>query len=169
MSTLTITDYARTSPIPRKTLLLLQRKAIIRDPLTQEDLAGLHLLEQVWGDANVLRPQISRMSRITRERFIRTVALHTKWERYAYSRYFNQESGNRLSLRQVIAEIQTTFRFELTGKEITRIQKIRTRAQVARYRHRKKINSVVQHPALREVLNIDGYGQVRRNIGQSRS
>jgi len=136
---LSITEYAHTSAIPRKTLLLLQRKAIIQDPLTQEDLTGLHLLEQVWGNKDVLRPQVARMSRGTREQFIRTVALHTKWERYAYSRYFNQEPGNRLSLGQVVAEIQITFRFELTRKEIARIRKIRTRAQVARYRHKKKM------------------------------
>ena len=134
----TITEFSRKSPLPRKILLLLQRKEIIQDPLTQENLNGLRLLEQVWGDRNVLRPQISRMSRIAREKFIRTVALNSKWERYAYSRYFNQEPGGRLSLQQVIEEIQTTFRFELTKKQISRIRNIRSKAQVARYRDMKK-------------------------------
>jgi DNA-directed RNA polymerase specialized sigma24 family protein len=134
----TITEFSRKSPLPRKILLLLQRKQIIKDPLTPENLNGLHLLEQVWGDRNVLRPQIARMSRIAREKFIRTVALNSKWERYAYSRYFNQEPGSRLSLQQVIEEIQTTFRFELTKKQISRIRNIRSKAQVARYRDMKK-------------------------------
>jgi hypothetical protein len=134
----TITEYSRKSPLPRKILLLLQRKQIIQDPLTQEDLIGLHLLEQVWGDRNVLRPQISRMSRSTREKFIRTVALSSKWERYAYSRYFNQEPGSRLSLKQVIEEIQITFRFELSKQQISRIRNIRSKAQVAKYRSMKK-------------------------------
>jgi hypothetical protein len=78
------------------------------------------------------------MSRLAREKFIRTVALNSKWERYAYSRYFNQEPGNRLSLQQVIEEIQTTFRFALTNHQISRIRNIRSKAQVARYRNMKK-------------------------------
>jgi len=134
----TITEFSRKSPLPRKILLLLQRKQIIQDPLTPENLNGLHLLEQVWGDRNVLRPQVARMSRLAREKFIRTVALNSKWERYAYSRYFNQEPGSRLSLQQVVEEIQTTFRFELTKHQISRIRNIRSKAQVAKYRAMKK-------------------------------
>jgi RNA polymerase sigma factor (sigma-70 family) len=134
----TITEFSRKSPLPRKILLLLKRKEIIQDPLTQENQIGLRVLEQVWGDRNVLRPQISRMSRLAREKFIRTVALSSKWERYAYSRYFNQEPGNRLSLQQVIEEIQATFRFELTKKQVCRIRNIRSKAQVARYRDMRK-------------------------------
>ena len=142
-----ITEYARTSPIPRKTLLLLQRKELIQDPLTRENLIGLHLLEQVWGDRQVLRAQISRMSRSAREQFIRTVALHSKWERYAYSRYFNQEPGCRLSLVQVIEEIQTTFRFELSKQQISRIRNIRSKAQVAKYRAMKKMAGTISYIA----------------------
>ena len=134
----TITDYARQSPIPRTILLLMEREEIIQDPLTQEDLIGLHLVEQIWGNRAVLRAQLNRMSLHSRERFIRTVALNSKWERYAYSRYFNQEPGSRLSLQQVIAEIQTTFRFELTKKQVSRIRNIRSKAQVARYRDMRK-------------------------------
>lgn len=134
----TITEFSRKSPLPRKILLLLERKQIIQDPLTPENLNGLRLLEQVWGNRNVLRPQIARMSRLAREKFIRTVALSSKWERYAYSRYFNQEPGSRLSLQQVIEEIQITFRFELTKQQISRIRNIRSKAQVARYRDMKK-------------------------------
>ncbi len=134
----TITEFSRKSPLPRKILLLLQRKQIIQDPLTPENQIGLRVLEQVWGDRNVLRPQISRMSRLAREKFIRTVALSSKWERYAYSRYFNQEQGNRLSLQQVIEEIQTTFRVELTQHQISRIRTIRSKAKVANYRSIKK-------------------------------
>lgn len=136
----TITKYAQQSPIPRKILLLLKRAAIIQEPLTREDLIGLQLLEQVWGNKAVLRSQISRMSVNARKKFVQTVALNSKWERYAYSRYFNQKSGNRLSLQQVIEEIQTTFRFELTTHQIIRIRKIRTQAQVARHREKKKMD-----------------------------
>ncbi|WP_306549148.1 hypothetical protein [Desulfobulbus sp.] len=143
----TITDYAHQSPIPRTILLLMEREEIIRDPLTQEDLIGLHLVEQIWGNRAVLRAQLNRMSLHTRERFIRTVALNSKWERYAYSRYFNQEPESRLSLTQVIEEIQITFRFEMTRKQINRIRKIRTQAQVARHREKKKRNGTISYKA----------------------
>ena len=135
----TITKYAQQSPIPRNILLLLQREAIIQEPLTREDLIGLHLLEQVWGNKTVLRSQISRMSFNARKKFVQTVALNSKWERYAYSRYFNQKPESRLPLTQVIEEIQITFRFEMTRKQINRIRKIRTQAQVARHREKKKM------------------------------
>ena len=134
----TITEYACQSPIPRKVLLFLEREEIIQDPLTRENLIGLYLLEQIWGNKAVLRAQLIRMSLKTREGFVRTVALNSKWERYAYSRYFNQKPESRLSLQQVIEEIQTTFRFELTKKQINRIRNIRSKAQVARYRDMKK-------------------------------
>lgn len=136
----TLTEYARQSPIPRRILLLMEREEIIQDPLTQENLIGLHLVEQIWGNRAVLRAQLNRMSLKTRERFMRTVALNSKWERYAYSRYFNQEPESRLPLTQVIEEIQITFRFEMTRKQINRIRKIRTQAQVARHREKKKMD-----------------------------
>ena len=83
---LLITEYAQQSVIPRKTLLYLQRKELIQEPLSAEDLAALRFLEKIWGDAELLRPQLVKMSRPSRERFIRTIALRSKWEGYAYSR-----------------------------------------------------------------------------------
>lgn len=135
---LSIREYAQISVIPRKVLLYLQRKKIIEEPLGPEALAGLQLLEQVWGDPELLRPQIARMSRHAREQFLRTAELYTKWERYVYSRYFNQEKGKALPLQQVIEELQITFGFELNGLQIRRIRSIRARAQSARYRQKKR-------------------------------
>ena len=67
---LLITEYAQQSVIPRKTLLYLQRKELIQEPLSAEDLAALRFLEKIWGDAELLRPQLVKMSRPSRERFI---------------------------------------------------------------------------------------------------
>ncbi len=135
---LLITEYAQQSVIPRKTLLYLQRKELIQEPLSAEDLAALRFLEKIWGDAELLRPQLVKMSRPSRERFIRTIALRSKWERYAYSRYFNQKREKSLPLKQVAEEIEVTFGFTLNGSQFKRIRQIRSRAQTARYRLQKR-------------------------------
>ena len=136
----TLTDFARQSPIPRKVLLYLHRQHLIQDPPCREDLLGLRLLEQVWGNKEILRPQLNRMSLRTRQSFLRTVSLNTKWERYAYSRFYNGKQGTRLSVRLVVDEIQTTFRFQLTKAQLRRVMTIRNRAQVARHRDLVKEN-----------------------------
>ena len=136
----TLANFARHSPIPRKVLLYLHRQQLIQDPLRREDLFGLRLLEQVWGRKEVLRPQLNRMSLRTRQSFLRTVSLNTKWERYAYSRFYNGKPGTRLSVRLVVDEIQTTFRFQLTKQQLRRVLTIRNRAQVARHRDLVKEN-----------------------------
>ena len=136
----TLADFARQSLIPRKVLLYLHRQLLIQDPLSREDLLGLRLLEQVWGNKEILRPQLNRMSLRTRQSFLRTVSLNTKWERYAYSRFYNSKPGVRLSVRLVVDEIQTTFRFQLTKAQLRRVLTIRNRAQVARHRDLVKEN-----------------------------
>ena len=136
----TLADFARHSPIPRKVLLYLYRQQLIQDPLSRDDLLGLRLLEQVWGNKEILRPQLNRMSLRTRQSFLRTVSLNTKWERYAYSRFYNSKPGVRLSVRLVVDEIQTTFRFQLTKAQLRRVLTIRNRAQVARHRDLVKEN-----------------------------
>ena len=117
----TLADFARHSPIPRKVLLYLHRQHLIQDPLSRDDWLGLRLLEQVWGNKEILRPQLNRMSLRTRQSFLRTVSLNTKWERYAYSRFYNGKPGVRLSGRLVVDEIQTTFRFQLTKAQLRRV------------------------------------------------
>ncbi len=46
----------------------------------------------------------------------------------------------RLSVRLVVDEIQTTFRFQLTKAQLRRVLTIRNRAQVARHRDLVKEN-----------------------------
>ncbi|MFZ5798863.1 MAG: hypothetical protein ACOY3O_10610 [Thermodesulfobacteriota bacterium] len=132
----TITEYARDVNIPLRVLRHLNRKAIIRDPLREEDLAGLHFLEQVWGDRELLRAQLRRLSLEARTSLIRTANLTTKWERYAYSRFRNQDEGSKLPMRKVIEEIEITFRFQLNDQQIRRLIRVRNRAQVARHREK---------------------------------
>jgi hypothetical protein len=133
----TIAEYARQSPIPKKVLLLLGRENIIQDPLSQEDQIGLHLLEKVWGNKDVLRPQLNRMSMRARISFVRTATLNSKWERYAYTRFRNQAPGKKLAMQTVLEEIETTFCFRLNSQLRKRLYLIRNRAQVARHREKK--------------------------------
>lgn len=135
-----ITEYAVDSLIPKRVLLYLNRKGIIQDPLCLEDRLGLRFLEKVWGNKEVLRPQLSRLSMKARLSFIRTVDISTKWERYAYSRFRNQESEKKLAMQRVIEEIEITFCFRLNEQQIKRLYKIRNRAQVAKHREKNPPN-----------------------------
>lgn len=141
---LTIREYASQSRIPQRVLRNLQRKELIQDPLCQKDLIGLHLLEKVWGNKDVLRAQLTRLSMPARLSFLRTVDLPSKWERYAYTRFRNQEPGKRLNMETVKDEIETTFQFRLSKSQIKRLANLRNRAQVAR--HREKISSLKISP-----------------------
>ena len=133
---LSITQYAALSPIPRRTLAYMNREGIIHEPLNPADRIGLEFLEKVWGKKEVLRPQLSRLSKKARTSFISTADLATRWERYACSRFQNQEPGKKLAMQTVIEEIEITFRFRLNKKQINRLYKIRNRVQVARHREK---------------------------------
>jgi len=146
MTTMTINEFAGNSPLPRKVLLYLNRQGAIHDPLRREDLIGLHFLERVWGSKEVLRPQLAKLSMKARLSLIRTAALQTKWERYAYSRFRNHKDGKKLAMQSVIEEIEVTFSFTLSQQHIRRLYKIRNRAQVAR--HREKIAAKLPGPLL---------------------
>jgi hypothetical protein len=140
----TIREYAAGSSIPRRILLYLNRIDIIQDPLSPKDLIGLQLLEQIWGNREILRAQLSRLSMKTRHSLIRTAAISTKWERYAYSRFYNREPGKKLPMQQVIEEIETTFIFRLSDQHIKRLYTIRNRAQVAKHRKKSALKSLLQ-------------------------
>lgn len=133
---MTIREFAKDSRIPKGVLLYMHREGIIQDPLCQEDLIGLHLLEKVWGRKEVLRSQLAKLSMKARLSFIRTADLPTKWERYAYSRFRNQEEGKILAMQTVVEEIEITFGFSLSSQHVKRLYKIRNRAQVSRHREK---------------------------------
>jgi hypothetical protein len=137
----TIAEYAQESVIPKRTLTYLFRREIIQDPLQNDDLIRLQFLEQVWCDRELLRLQLRRFSLKARTSLIRTANLDTKWERYAYTRFRNQEEGSILSMYRVVDEIETTFGFKLNKQHIKRLRRVRNRAQVARHREAKSLES----------------------------
>ncbi len=134
-----ITEYARVTSIPRNILRYLNREGMIEDPLGEEDYLRLRFLEQVWGNKKILRSQLSRLSLKARESFLRTADLPSKWERYASTRFYKMEQGQKLPMGALIEEIQTTFGFILSKKQISRLYKIRNKVQVTR--HREKIRA----------------------------
>ena len=135
---ISVSEYANQTSTPKRILRYLHREGIIEDPLCQRDLLCLHFLEQIWGKKEILRAQVSRLSLKARRSFLRTADLPSKWERYASSRYFNLESGQKLEMHTLIEEIQTTFCFLLTKQQINRLYKIRNRVQVAKHREKKR-------------------------------
>lgn len=132
-----LAEYAKNSKIPARTLHFMKDQGFIHDPLNHDDLVGLALLEKVWCRREVLRPQVARLSKTDRQRLIRTADLPTKWERYAYSRFRNQQAEKSLPMRTVIMEIENTFGFQPDQEAIRKLYKARNRAQVDR--HREKI------------------------------
>lgn len=133
-----ITEYAKKSSIPGKALRYLNRKKLLNDPLADSDFDRLLFLESIWGDKRLLRAQLSKLSYKAQQSFIRTAHLDTKWERYAFSRFFNMEPGHNLPMKELIEEIQTTFNFILSKQQIAQLHHIRNRARVRRHREKMK-------------------------------
>lgn len=50
------------------------RKKIIHNPLTNEDLIGLKLLEQVWWKSEILRVQLLKYSKKDRKKLLKQPA-----------------------------------------------------------------------------------------------
>ena len=137
---LEIQEYAKTSQLPLKTLYWLVNQKIIQNPLSEENLIGLGFLERVWGKREILRTQLAGFSKKRRFKLIETADIPTKWERYAFSRFQNLKPGKRVSMEQVINEIELTYNFILKVSHIKRLYKIRRRAYNQRYVKKQQKN-----------------------------
>ena len=146
-----LSEFAKLSALPKRVLIYLQRKGVIEDPLSSDNVICLQFLEQIWGKKELLRAQLSRLPLKARLSFLRTAELPTKWERYASSRYYNLAPGKKLEIAMLIEEIQTTFCFVLSKQQIRRLYRIRNRVQVAR--HREKIRAKKEQDALLQSTN----------------
>ena len=133
-----IKEYAKTSKIPLKTLRWMERIKTISDPLSDNDLIGLKLLEKLWGVHDFLRPQLSQKNIKYRKALIETCELESKWERYAFSRFMNLAPDKRLFMENLIAEIELTFRFRMSVFDIRKLYRVRKRAQRAKERQVQK-------------------------------
>ena len=111
-----------------KILTYLKRKKIIGNFI--EDKAKILFLQKIWGDKILLRAQLSKMNKKERQRFLDTCDYETKWERYAFTRLKNHiynESRSKLSLKRLIEEIETYYKFEMKVKKVKKLLKIRKR------------------------------------------
>ena len=133
-----IKEYAKISKIPLKTLRWMKRSKTISDPLLDEDLIGLKLLENLWGLHDFLRPQLSQKNVKYRKALIETCELESKWERYAFSRFMNLAPDKRLFVKNLIAEIELTFRFKMSVFDIRKLYRVRKRAHRAKERQVQK-------------------------------
>ncbi|MBU1567363.1 MAG: hypothetical protein KJ630_17285 [Proteobacteria bacterium] len=147
-----IKEYAKTSKIPLKTLRWMERIKTISDPLLDNDLIGLKLLEKLWGMHDFLRPQLSQKNVKYRKTLIATCDLETKWERYAFSRFMNLKPDERLFMENLIAEIELTFRFRMSVFDIRKLYRVRKRAHRAKERQVLKELSE-EHPEDMEMSN----------------
>jgi len=136
-----IKNYAKDSRLPLKTLYWMVSRKIIHNPLTEEDVIGLKILEKLWGNREILRTQLARFSRKRRLALINTADIATKWERYAFSRFQNIQPGKKLAMNQVIDEIELTFGFVLQASHIKKLYQIRRKTYNRRYTMRRKNNS----------------------------
>jgi len=138
-----IKEYAKNSKIPLKTLLWMAKKEIINTPLTDNDLIGLKLLETLWGLNDFLRPQLRQKNITYRKALISTCALDTKWERYACTRFMNMEPGQWLLMKNLIPEIEITFRLKLSDSQIIKLYRVRKRVHRTKERQAKNLQNEI--------------------------
>lgn len=123
-----IEEYARQSQLSRKILRWMVRKKVINNPLTEDEIMGLELLEKVWGKSEIIRGQLAKYSKERRLQLLTSPDFDTKWERYAYSRFSNLERGARLAMKQLINELELTFGFVFERPHIKKLYKVRQKA-----------------------------------------
>ncbi|MDO8948258.1 MAG: hypothetical protein Q7U88_14055 [Desulfocapsaceae bacterium] len=129
-----IKEYAKTSKISFKTLRWMERIKAISNPLIDNDLIGLKLLENLWGLHDFIRPQLRQKNIKYRKALINTCDLETKWERYVYSRFMNLEPDQRIFMKYLIPEIELTFRFKMSDFDIRKLYRVRKRVHRAKER-----------------------------------
>jgi len=132
-----IKKYARQSKLPLKTLRWMVKEKFINNPPDEFDLLGLELLEKVWMRRDYLRPQLSQFSKKRRQKLIETADLETKWERYAFSRYQNLPVDEKITMKQLIFEIEINFNFLLNHWQKKRLYQVRQKVYNLRKREKR--------------------------------
>lgn len=141
-----IEEYAKQSRLSRKVLFWMVTKEMIHNPLRTGDLAGLELMEKVWAKHEIIRAMLSNYPKERRLRLLENSQFKTKWERYAYGRFRNLKPGNRVLMKNLIDEIQTTFCFTLKHHHIKRLYKVREKA----YNHKKESKKIAERSNLED-------------------
>jgi len=89
------------------------RGAIKSVPPTPEDQAFLDRLEKIWGDADLLRHQLSVFSMKRRKRIIDTADYYWNWERWAHIRFAEDKGAygsSTAKLEDVFLQLKEIFK-----------------------------------------------------------
>jgi len=134
-----ITQYAKTSKVPLNILKLMLRKKIVSNPLSNEDLCGLKLVEMTWMWPDYLRAQTSQLSIKKRRIFFATCGLKTKWERDAHTRMTNLiNAGQDIEIKKMIHLLEWSYQFDMSPFQRRTIYRMRKAILKAREREKNK-------------------------------
>jgi len=127
---MTFEEASRKYELPLKVFHRLRKLGLVKgNPLAGADIHTVEIVRAVYGDRGLLRAQLAKFDRATREDLVRTAEL-AKWERYVVNRYRNhvtRDSG-KLYVKQVADEIKRYYGVEKTSEVIARIYRLRKRA-----------------------------------------
>jgi hypothetical protein len=150
-----IDDYAKVSKIPAIILKKISSKGLVKVPLSEDDIKCLNFIEKVWEDKAICHALIHKLlirkSKKARVAFLNTIDLETKWERYAFSRFFNYDpkdhGGRKLHLSVVVEDLKNYLNFSPDYFQVRRLYKVRKMVYNIRAREKKRkhitINTVI--------------------------
>ena len=141
-----IEDFAKTSKIPIDLLKKITRSGMVETPLSENDIKGLEFLEKIWGDAVIcqalLYKRLVKKSKKAREAYLNTFDLETKWERYAFSRFYNYDpkdhGGRKLRLSAVINDLKEFLNFDPNYFQIRRLYAVRQKVYHLRMKSKRE-------------------------------
>lgn len=127
---MTFEEASKKYELPLKVFHRLRALGLVKgDPLADGDIHAVEIVHAVYGDRVLLRAQLARFDRATRENLVRTPEL-AKWERYVVNRYRNHitKKSGKLYVKQVADELKRYYEIEKTPEVIARIYRLRKRA-----------------------------------------
>ena len=104
---MTFEEASRKYELPLKVFHRLRELGLVKgDPLVDGDIHAVEIVRALYGDRGLLRAQLAKFDRATREDLVRTAEL-AKWERYVVNRYRNHVTRDcgKLYVKQVADEI----------------------------------------------------------------
>lgn len=126
---MTFEEASRKYELPLKVFHRLRELGLVKgDPLADGDIHAVEIVRAVYGDRVLLRAQLAKFDRATRENLVRTPEL-AKWERYVVNRYRNHitKKSGKLYVKQVADELKRYYGIEKTPVVIGRIYRLRKR------------------------------------------
>ena len=141
-----IDDFAKTSKIPAVVLKKITRKELVESPLSEDDIIGLNFLEKIWENEAIcqalLYKRLVKKSKKAREAYLNTFDLETKWERYAFSRFYNYDpkdhGGRKLRLSAVINDLKKFLNFDPNYFQIKRLYAVRQKVYHFRMKSKRE-------------------------------